>query len=137
MNASRVAAIVLRQIYLLRGSPQRVLPLSAAIIITLVTVELIRRRKLREEYSLLWFLASVVLMVFGIWPELLLWASVVTGVYYLTIMIVICFGFLSLMVLHLAMVVSRSADDSRKLAQRLALMERKLEELGDGEDAEK
>ena len=36
MNGSRVAAIVLRQIYLLRGSPQRVLPLFAWVAIDIV-----------------------------------------------------------------------------------------------------
>jgi ABC-2 type transport system permease protein len=36
VNASRVAAIVLRQIYLLRGSPQRVLPLFAWVAIDVV-----------------------------------------------------------------------------------------------------
>jgi ABC-2 type transport system permease protein len=36
MNASRVAAIVLRQIYLLRGSPQRILPLFAWVAVDIV-----------------------------------------------------------------------------------------------------
>ncbi|MEO8114534.1 MAG: ABC transporter permease [Phenylobacterium sp.] len=36
MNGSRVAAIVLRQVYLLRGSPQRVLPMFAWVAIDIV-----------------------------------------------------------------------------------------------------
>jgi len=100
------------------------------VLIALTTVELIRRRKLREEYALLWLAASGVLLVFAAFPRLLWHISNALGLFYLTTTVLICFGFLSLMVLHLAMVVSRSADDSRQVAQRLALLEHRVEELG-------
>ena len=108
---------------------QRAFPLAAAILIFLVSVELIRRRRLREEYAMLWVLASVVLLVFAIFPRLLLLLSELLGVFYLTTVVLIAFSFLSLMVLHLSVVASRSADDTRQIAQRLALLEERLEKL--------
>ena len=106
---------------------QRLLPLAAALVIALVTVELIRRRKLREEYAMLWISASGMLLIFAIFPRLLLYLSVAMGVFYLTTVVVLCFSFLALVLLHLAVMVSRSSEDLRQVAQRLALLESKLE----------
>lgn len=113
---------------------QRILPLAAAMLIGLVTFELIRRRKLREEYAVLWILASVVLVVFALFPKLLWYISETLGLFYLTTMVLICFGFLALVVLHLSVVISRSMEDNRQIAQRIAMLERKIEQLGGGKE---
>lgn len=107
---------------------QRVLPALAALLIAGVTIELIRRRRLREEYAMLWIAASVLLVVFAIYPRLLLFISQALGIFYLTTLVLLCFSFLALMLLHLAVSVSRSGEDIRQLAQRLALLERRIEE---------
>jgi hypothetical protein len=108
---------------------QHLLPLAASLLITIVTVELIRRRKLREEYAMLWLAASAVLLVFAVFPRLLWHLAHGLGVYYLTVMVLLAFSFLALLVIHLAVVISRLADDSRQIAQRLALAEQRLLEL--------
>ena len=111
---------------------QRIVPLAVAVLVVVFVVELIRRRKLREEYAMLWIAASIVLLVFAVFPHLLWWISKVTGVYYTTLMVLLIFSFLSLVIVHLSVAVSRSADDLRKLAQRMALLEQKLSDRSDG-----
>ncbi len=108
---------------------QRLFAILMAVLIVGGTVELIRRRKLREEYAMLWVCASAAVVVFAIFPGLLFWLLNAAGVYYLTAMVVGGFVFLSLVLMHLAVSASRSADDVRKIAQRLALLEEKLEKL--------
>ena len=108
---------------------QRVVPLLAAIVVTLITLELIRRRRLREEYAMLWIGASIFLLLFALIPKLLPWISHVVGVYYITLMVLMMFCFLSMLIIHLAVAASRSADDTQNLAQRLALLEHKLSSL--------
>lgn len=110
---------------------QRIVPLAVAVLVVVFVVELIRRRKLREEYAMLWITASIVLLVFATLPQLLWWISKTTGVYYTTLMVLLIFCFLSLVIIHLSMAVSRAADDLRKLAQRMALLEQKLSERSD------
>ena len=105
---------------------QRLFPLLAAIVVTAMTVELIRRRRLREEFAMLWIFASGVLLIFAIIPQMLLWISDLIGVYYITMMVVMVFAFLSMVIIHLSVAASRSADDTRKTAQRLAILEEKL-----------
>ena len=108
---------------------QRIVPLVMVAAVAVVTVELIRRRKLREEYAMLWILASIALLVFAVFPRLLFLISELIGVYYITTLVIIMFAFLSLVMIHLGVSASRSADDARKLAQRLALLEQKLNSL--------
>ena len=107
---------------------QRVIPAAVALIIILTTVELIRRRKLREEYAMIWLLASGILAVFAIYPKLLILISEWMGVNYLTTLFLGVFLFLMLLALGLAMSVSRLTDDLRQTAQRVALLERDIEQ---------
>ena len=52
---------------------QRLFAILMAVLIVGGTVELIRRRKLREEYAMLWVCASAAVVVFAIFPNLLFW----------------------------------------------------------------
>ncbi len=113
---------------------QRIVPLLVVAAVAVVTVELIRRRKLREEYAMLWILASIGLLVFAIFPKLLFVISELIGLYYITTLVIMMCAFLSLVVIHLGVSASRSADDARKLAQRMALLEQKLDSLDPSAD---
>ena len=115
---------------------QRVVPLLLAVSVAAAAVELIRRRKLREEYAMLWIGASVVLVILAVFPTWLMWLANTVGIYYITLMLLASFGFLSLVAIHLSMTVSKAADNERDLAQKLSLLEQRLEQLesksGDG-----
>ena len=113
---------------------QRIVPLLVVAAVAVVTIELIRRRKLREEYAMLWILASLGLLVFAVFPRLLFVISELVGVYYITTLVIMMFAFLSLVVIHLGVSASRSADDARKLAQRMALLEQKLDSRDSSEN---
>jgi hypothetical protein len=49
----------------------RVLTIGGAVIILLMVVELVRRRKLKEEYSVLWVVTAVLTLLVSIWFSLL------------------------------------------------------------------
>jgi hypothetical protein len=49
----------------------RLLTIAAALAILIMIVELVRRRKLKEEYSLLWVLTAILLVVLSVWYRLL------------------------------------------------------------------
>jgi hypothetical protein len=110
---------------------QRILPMLAALLIAAATVELIRRRQLREEHAMLWIFASAVLVVFAIYPPLLWIISEALGLFYLTTVFLLGFSLLSLVLMHISVTVSRISDDKRRIAQRVALLERQIELLRD------
>jgi len=94
-----------------------------AMIVVLTAVELIRRRKLREEYAMLWLASSFVLLVFAIFPGLVLWMQQLLKVNYLTIIVLSCFLFLAMILMHMTTVISRQAEQIRRVAERIALLD--------------
>lgn len=49
----------------------RLLTVGGAVVILLMVVELVRRRKLKEEYSVLWVGTAVLILILSIWFSLL------------------------------------------------------------------
>jgi hypothetical protein len=86
--------------------------------------ELVRRRHLRERYALVWMGAALVLLILAVWQGLLTTVSRAVGIYYPpNALFVVAFGFLLLLLLHFSAAVSRLGDQTRVLAQRVALLE--------------
>ena len=108
---------------------QRLVPVIAALVVMTFTLELIRRRKLREEYAILWIARSVAFLVFAAWPKLLFRIRDYLGVYYLTTVFILAFTFLCLVIIGLSAALSRRADETCRLAQQVALLEKRLADL--------
>ena len=94
-----------------------------------VIFELLRRKRLMERYALLWLLASSVLLALAVWKGLLETIAHAIGIYYApSALFVIAFGFILLLLLHFSLVISRLADQNKILAQRLGLLQQRLDE---------
>lgn len=103
----------------------------------LVILELIRRRRLMERYSLLWLFSAFVLLVLAAWKGLLQSVADVVGISTASnALFVIAFGFVLVLLLHFSLVVSRLADQNKVLAQRLGLLQQQVDELRSGAPAE-
>jgi len=104
---------------------------ALSIILLIITFELIRKEKLREEYSLLWLFTGAVILVFSIWPEYFLsrFFSQITGIFYLSAVVLLAFMFLLLIVFHFSVVISKLTDLNKELAQKHALLELEFREL--------
>ncbi len=104
---------------------------ALSIILLLVTFELIRKKKLREEYSILWLFTGLAILVFSLWPEFFLSQFFVrmTGIFYLSAVVLIVFLFLLLIVLHFSVVISTLTSHNKDLAQRYALLELEFNEF--------
>jgi hypothetical protein len=99
----------------------------AAIVLLLVVFELIRSRRLQEQYALLWLLTGVVLLIASLWRGALGWAAGLVGIAYPpSALFVIAAFFILLVLLHYSTVISKLSDQNRILAQRLALLESRL-----------
>jgi hypothetical protein len=98
-----------------------------AVVVFLLVFEMVRRRYLRERYAILWLGAALALLVLAAWRELLDAISHAVGIATPSnAFFVIAFAFLLLLLLHFSAVVSRLSDETRVLAQRLALLEQRL-----------
>ena len=114
-------------------------PLKVSIAATIVSVlllvgvfELIRSRRLRERYALLWLVTGVVLLVLSAWRGGLNTIAGWLGVrgYPPAVLFAVGLLFVILVLLHYSTVISRLADQNTTLAQRLALLESRFDERG-------
>jgi hypothetical protein len=100
--------------------------IAFAVIVFLLVFEMVRRRRLHERYAILWLGAALVLLVLAAWTNLLASVARLAGIATPSnAFFVIAFAFLLLLLLHFSAVVSRLADETRVLAQRLALLEQR------------
>jgi hypothetical protein len=106
----------------------QLLAIGASGILLLVLLELVRRRRLLERYALLWLFSAGILLALSVWSPLLdLLAKDVLGIKYPpNALFAVAFGFVLVLLLHFSLAVSRLTDQSKVLAQRLALMEERL-----------
>ena len=104
-----------------------------SLLLLLVVFELIRSRRLRERYALLWLLTGVVLLVLSLWRGGLNTIAGWFGIsgYPPAILFAVGILFILLVLLHYSTVISRLSDQSTILAQRLALLEERFREERD------
>ena len=100
----------------------------ASVLLLAVVFELIRSRRLRERYALLWLLTGLVLLALSLWRgglnTIAGWFGV-TG-YPPAVLFAVGSLFVILVLLHYSTVISRLSDQNTILAQRLALLEERL-----------
>jgi len=104
----------------------------ASVVLLLVVFELIRSRRLRERYALLWLLTGVVLLVLSAWRgglnTIATWVGVET--YPPAILFAVASLVILAVLLHYSTVISKLSDQNSILAQRLALLESRLDGPG-------
>jgi len=108
-----------------------VIVLAAAVIAFIVA--LVRSRRLRAKYSVLWFSIGIALAILAIFPGLLSWVSDLFGIAYppATFML-LALSFLLVLVLHFSWELSRLEDRTRTLAEAYALLRQELDEARTG-----
>jgi hypothetical protein len=97
-------------------------------VILAVVFGLIRQRKLREEYALLWLGASILLIILSLWRDLLETVARITGVAYppsVLFLAAIVLGFL--LAMHFSVSLSRLSNQNKRLTQEVALLKHRLE----------
>ncbi len=103
-------------------SQARIIAAILAIAFMVLILELIRRRKLQERYSVIWFVAGVAMLAGAAFPDLLRVLADAMGVRDVTIAL---FSLLFLLLLGLALsfsvIASRQAEQITRLAQEQAL----------------
>ncbi len=119
VSASKVSENLLKQ---------RIEVIVLAAVICFLIFELIRRKRLMERYAILWLLAGLCVLVLALWKGLLTTLAHAAGITYLpSALFAVAFLFVLLMLVHFSTTISRLSDQNTMLAQRLALLQQRLE----------
>ena len=95
-----------------------------------IVLELVRRKKFREEYSLLWIITVVVMLILSIWRDSLKLIARALGVFYPpNALFIVGSMFILAILLHFSVVISSFKTEQQELAQRFAIMDLRLEQL--------
>lgn len=104
----------------------------AAVGLALFVLDLVRRRKLSEEYSFLWVVATAVVAVLGFSTPLLQGLTRLLGILYEG-STVFAFGlaFATAVLLYLSVKLSRLGQENHALSREIAFLRLELQELRD------
>lgn len=101
----------------------RLVALVLGLALLLFIVELVRRRKLKEEYSVLWVSTSLVMLVVAVWFTPLVWLTdLLGGVAPTSTLFFLGFVFVFFVLLHFSLRVSALERRLTSLVQEIALM---------------
>jgi hypothetical protein len=104
--------------------------LAVSVILLLGVLELVRRRKLTEEYSFIWILFGVALVLLSVRRDVLDLAAAWLGIYYppiVLLLVLILMVFLTS--LWFAVIVSRQRRQIERLIEETAVLGAELREL--------
>lgn len=108
----------------------QILSIIGSILIILFLIELVRSRRLKESYSLLWFGIAFVFLLFSLWRDLLTYVASLMGVDYppAALFLILIMG-LYLLSVHFSVIISRLSEKNKNLSQEIGLMNLKIKKL--------
>lgn len=114
---------------LARVTLQRGLAIAVTFALLLLVFELVRRKRLSERYAILWLLAAITLFVLAAWKGLLTTLSDDVGISYPpSALFAVAIGLIAMILLHFSLAVSRLSDQNKILAQRIGLLQQRIEQ---------
>ncbi len=108
----------------------QVIAIAVSVVLLMSVLELVRRRKLVEEYSLLWILGSIAILALSVWRGMLDIAARELGIFYppsLLLMLVIVIAFVGL--LSFSVVLSRQRKQIERLMEETAILGAEIRDL--------
>ncbi len=114
------------------SSVVQILSVAVSGALLVLVVELVRRRRLTEEYSFIWITCAVALLALSIWRNVLDAVARWLGVYYppaVLLLVLILFVFVSL--LYFSVTMSRQRQQIERLIEDVAILEARLRDADD------
>lgn len=108
---------------------QKIVAILIVLTLFVLIIELIRRRKLKEEFSWIWFLAGLIMIIFTVWYGLLEKLTFLIGsVTPASALVFFTFIFLTLVCLQFSINISVLTDKVKNLAQEIAMLKSRMKE---------
>lgn len=101
----------------------QIISIFASLTIFFVVVNLVRRRRLKTEYSLIWLLVSVIFIVFSFWRDGIDWLAKLFGIAYApsVLFIILLIGII-LLLIEFSIIISKQSERIKVLVQEIGLL---------------
>lgn len=106
----------------------QILAIVGSVLLILFIIELIRRKRLREEFSILWLGMGFVFLVISLFRGLLDKFSYFVGIGYppAALFLILIMG-LTVILIHFSVAISELKEANQKLSQEIGLLKLELE----------
>ena len=103
---------------------------ACSIVLLIIIFELTRKKKIREEYSLLWLASCFVFLVFSIWRKGLDFFASLVGIDYppsaLFLILVLA---IFLILIQFSIIISKLTEQNKNLTQEVGLLKFEIAEI--------
>ena len=108
----------------------QVIAIACNLVFFYFVINLVRKKRIKEEYSLLWILFCIVFLVFSFWREGLEVLATWLGIFYapMAFLLILILGILSILI-HYSVVISRMSEQNKALVQELGLLKTEVRQL--------
>lgn len=108
----------------------------AALITLGVVIEMLRRRRLRERHAVWWLIAGTLALIVGVFPSTLAWAAGLVGVQLpANLVFFVSIAILFLVCIQHSSELTRLEEQTRSLAEKVAMHEIRFGRLEDAADS--
>ena len=107
-----------------------VIAVAGSLGLLLLVLELVRRRRLKEKYALLWLFTALVQLGISLCGGIPETVSRMMGIYYPpAAFFLLAFLFLMFITLQFSVVISKLTERNKNLAQKVAILRDRVEDL--------
>ena len=104
--------------------------ITASLLFIGLIIELIRKRKIKEEYALLWFFLGLVFLALSIWRKSLEIISYGLGIAYApAALFLIIIAVLIAILIHFSIAISKLKENNKILIQEIGLVQLDIKNL--------
>jgi hypothetical protein len=116
----------------------QIISILASLLIFGAVVNLVRRKKLKTEYSLIWLSVSIIFIIFSFWRTGIDKLANLFGIAYSpsVLFIILLIGII-LILIEFSIIISKQAERIKVLVQELALLKHEIEEKFEINEREK
>lgn len=116
---------------------QRIIAGVASMLVMILIIDLVRRRKLREEYSILWLAAGLLMIITAVHGSLVTWLAKLLGIDHPAYSLFVIALFVGMVLaIHFTVVLSKLTAQNWRLTQEIALLRTELDKLRGREESE-
>ncbi len=113
----------------------QLLAVAGSFVMLVFIIELIRRKLIKEEYSLLWLFSGLLFFVLSVWRDGLESFSKLVGISYppASLLLVLVLGGFAIMV-HFSIVITKLSERNKTIVQELSLLKREFEKFKENKE---
>lgn len=104
--------------------------IAGSVLFLIFVIILVRNKKIKEEYSILWFLFGIIFLIISVWREILIQFSNFIGIAYPPVAFILILIFaIFLILIQYSIVISNLKEKNKDLVQRIGLLENEMKKM--------